>query len=315
MREVKFLRTNAPHWKKFEQLLEQPEKADADELADLYTRLTDDLAWAQTYYPNSETTAYLNELTAKVHEQIYENKKEDKSRILHFWKQELPQLYYKHRQMLTVAFTVFVIALGIGIISELNDPDFSRMILGDQYVNMTIHNIEQNDPMAVYKQEHSMDMFLGITFNNIRVSFMAFITGILASVGTGLLLMYNGIFIGAFLGMFSKYGLVSESLLVVFIHGTLELSAIIIAGAAGLVMGSGILFPGSYKRSTSFKRSAREGLKMTIGLAPIFILAGFLESFVTRYTEMPLLLSLFIIIASLFFVLWYFVFYPRHLQQ
>ncbi|PAU93459.1 hypothetical protein CK503_12065 [Aliifodinibius salipaludis] len=315
MREVKFLRQNAPHWKKFEQLLKQPKKADADELADLYTRLTDDLAWAQTYYPNSETTAYLNELTAKVHEQIYENKKEDKRRILHFWKQELPQLYYKHHLKLTIAFTVFVIALGIGIISELNDPDFSRMILGDQYVNMTIHNIEQNDPMAVYKQDHSMDMFLGITINNIRVSFMAFVSGVLASVGTGLLLMYNGIFIGAFLAMFSKYGLVTESLLVVFIHGTLELSAIVIAGAAGIVMGNGILFPGSYKRLTSFKQSAREGLKMTFGLVPIFILAGFLESFVTRYTEMPLLLSLFIIAGSLLFVLWYFILYPRHLQQ
>ena len=169
--------------------------------------------------------------------------------------------------------------------------------------------------MAVYKQDHATGMFLGITVNNIRVSFLAFLAGLLASLGTGLILMKNGIMIGAFFSLFVEYGLLSESLLVVFIHGTLELSAIVIAGAAGFVMGNGLLFPGSYTRINSFKRSAKEGLKMAIGLVPLFIMAGFLESFVTRYTDMPLWLSLFIIGGSLLFVLWYFVYYPQSIQH
>lgn len=247
MREVKFLQNNASNWEKFEQLLDQPQKANADELADLYIRLTDDLAWAQTFYPQSKTTEYLNELTARVHEQIYKNKKEEKGRIIRFWKSELPNLFYKHRDKLVASLLIFFVAIGIGIISAANDPMFTRMILGDQYVNMTISNIEQNDPMAVYKMDRAMDMFLGITFNNVRVSFLAFLGGLLASLGTGVILMSNGIMIGAFFSLFVDYNLLTESLLVVFIHGTLELSAIVIAGAAGFVMGDGILFPGSYK--------------------------------------------------------------------
>lgn len=311
MREVKFLRKNADKWEEFEQLLDHPDKADADELADLYVQLTDDLSWAQTFYPESKTTAYLNQLASRVHKRIYKNKKEEKGRIAGFWKNELPALFYKHRMKLTAAFLIFVAAIAIGTISAANDAMFTRMIMGDQYVNMTLTNIEQNDPMAVYKMDHSMDMFLGITFNNVRVSFVAFLAGLLASLGTGLVLMQNGIMIGAFFSVFFSHNLLTESLLVVFIHGTLELSAIIIAGAAGFVMGNGLLFPGSYKRSQSFKRSAKEGLKMTVGLVPLFIMAGFLESFVTRYTEMPVWLSVFIIGGSLFFVLWYFVYYPH----
>lgn len=315
MREVKFLRENASKWKRFEHLLEQPQKADADKLADLYIRLTDDLAWAKTFYPQSKTTAYLNELAVRVHEEIYKNKKEEKGRIARFWKEELPVLFYKHRTQLLVALVIFLAAIGIGSISAVNDPMFTRMIMGDQYVNMTLDNIQHNDPMAVYKEDHATGMFLGITVNNIRVSFLAFLAGLLASLGTGFVLMKNGIMIGAFLALFSEYNLLSESLLVVFIHGTLELSAIVIAGAAGLVMGNGILFPGSYTRLQSFKRSAREGLKMTIGLLPLFIIAGFLESFVTRYTDMPIWLSLFIIGSSFLFVVWYFVYYPQSIQH
>jgi uncharacterized membrane protein SpoIIM required for sporulation len=315
MREVKFLRVNAPQWKEFERLLEQPQNADADEIADLYVRLTDDLAWAKTYYPQSKTTAYLNGLAAKIHGQIYENKKEDKGRIQYFWLSELPGLFYEHRNKLLAACIIFMAAIGIGVISAANDPMFTRMIMGDRYVNMTLSNIQQNDPMAVYKDDHAMDMFLGITFNNVRVSFLAFLAGLLASLGTGLILMQNGIMIGAFFSLFVGYNLLTESLLVVFIHGTLELSAIVIAGAAGFVMGNGLLFPGTYSRAKSFKRSAKEGLKMTIGLTPIFIAAGFLESFVTRYTEMPLWLSIFIIAGSLLFVVWYFVWYPYSINN
>lgn len=315
MKEVKFLRQNASRWQEFEQLIDRPRQADADELAELYVQLTDDLAWAQTFYPGSKTTAYLNELAGRAHEKIYRNKKEQKERIIRLWKRELPLLYYKHRHKLLTAFVVFAVSLMIGMISATNDPMFTRMIMGDEYVNLTIHNIEQDDPLAIYKMDRAMDMFLGITFNNIRVSFIAFLAGIVASLGTGVVLMSNGIMIGAFFSLFYEYGLLGESLSVVFIHGALELSAIVIAGAAGFVMGSGLLFPGSYSRREAFKASAREGLKMTLGLLPIFITAGFLESFVTRYTEMPPVISLLIIGGSLAFVAWYFVLYPRTLVQ
>ena len=86
-----------------------------------------------------------------------------------------------------------MIALIIGVFSAANNDSFVRLILGDSYVNMTSENISKGDPMAVYKQMNQVDMFLGITFNNIRVSFFAFMLGILFSFGTAYILFSNGI--------------------------------------------------------------------------------------------------------------------------
>jgi uncharacterized membrane protein SpoIIM required for sporulation len=312
MKEVTFLRKQAPKWKEFEKMLSS-EEADPDELADLFVQLTDDLSYSRTFYPKSKTTQYLNSLAAKVHLLIYKNKKEKKNRIISFWKTELPMTIYKHKQEMSASFIIFMLAICIGIISTANDDTFVRLILGDSYVNMTLENIEKGDPMAVYKKMNQIDMFIGITFNNIRVSIFAFIAGIIFSLGTGLILFQNGVMLGAFQYFFFQQELLFESMLVIWIHGTLEISAIIIAGCAGLVLGNSILFPGTFSRRLSLMIGAKDGLKIVMGLVPIFITAGFLEGFVTRYTGMPVLLSLIIILGSLFFIIWYFVIYPRQL--
>ena len=313
MREVTFLKKNAEKWKQVEAFLSTKKSNDPDKLADLFIQLTDDLSYARTFYPRSKTSQYLNSLTAKVHQAIYKSKKERKERFIQFWKVESPLLFYKHRKKIHTSFLIFFVAMLIGVISSAGDTGFVRLILGDSYVNMTLENIDKGDPMAVYKQMNGVEMFLGITFNNIRVSFFAFTAGLLLSFGTAWILFTNGIMLGAFQYFFHFHGLLLESVLVIWIHGTLEISAIIIAGAAGITMGNSILFPGTYTRRHSFAIGAKEGMKMIVSLIPIFITAGFLESFVTRHTDMPVALSLFIILTSAAFVLWYFIFYPGKL--
>lgn len=310
MREVTFLKKNADKWKEFETFLSSKENINPDKLAALFIELTDDLSYSRTFFPESKTTQYLNSLTARVHQSIYKSKKERKERFFRFWKYEAPLLFYKHRLKIAISFSIFFISMLMGVVSSAGDSGFVRLIMGDGYVNMTLENIDKGDPMAVYKQMNGVDMFLGITFNNIRVSFIAFVYGILISFGTGWVLMSNGIMLGAFQYFFHIHHLLFESILVIWIHGTLEISAIIIAGAAGLVLGNSILFPGTYSRRQSFIIGSKEGLKIIVSLVPIFITAGFLESFVTRFTGMPIYLSLTIIISSAIFVIWYFVIYP-----
>ena len=310
MREAAFVKQNESRWESFEALLKHPERAHPDRLADYFVQLTDDLAYAQTHYPKSNTAVYLNNLAAKVHQAIYRNKKEERNRIVTFWKEELPQLYYEARRPLLYAFSIFILSMGVGALSAAHDDTFVRLILGDAYVNMTLNNIEKGDPMAVYKSMHQSDMFFAITFNNVRVSFLAFAMGLLISVGTGFILFYNGVMLGVFQYFFYQKGLLLTSFLTIWIHGTLEISAIVLAGAAGLVMGNSLLFPGTFPRLESFRRGARRGLKMVIGLVPIFVVAGFLESFITRQTEWPALIKLAIIGGSAFFIIYYFVIYP-----
>jgi uncharacterized membrane protein SpoIIM required for sporulation len=257
----------------------------------------------------------LNNLAIQAHLAIYRNKKDKHNRLITFWKYELPVLMGEVRWQLLYSFLFFTISVLIGSLSTAYDDTFVRLILGDYYVNMTLENIRKGDPMAVYKSASQMDMFLGITFNNVLVSFKAFSWGLVASVGTVYILVFNGIMLGSFQFFFYQHGLLWTSALTIWIHGTLEISAIVIAGCAGLVMGNSILFPGTYARLTSFRQGAQKGLKIIIGLIPIFIVAGFLESFVTRLTGMPDILKLLIIGSSAFFIVYYFVIYPIQLRK
>ena len=315
MREPAFIKQNREKWKRFEEMIGGKWKASPDERADLFIQITDDLSYAKTFYPQSKVTKYLNTLAARAHQSIYKNKKEDRSRIVTFWLYELPYLFYRSHKHLLYSFLIFTLAMTIGVVSSANDPTFVRLIMGDGYVNMTERNIENGDPMAVYKHSGKMNMFLGITINNIRVSFLAFIAGVFLSFGTVWILFRNGVMVGAFQYLFYQKGLFLTSFLTIWIHGTLEISAIVIAGCAGIVMGNSILFPGTYTRLESFRRGAKQGLKIIIGLVPIFITAGFLEGFVTRKTEMPDIFKWLIILTSAAFIVGYFIVYPIWLNK
>ena len=142
MREAAFVKQNEQRWEQFESLLRQPGSADPDALADYFVRLTDDLAYSQTHYPQSNTARYLNNLAAQVHQAIYRNKKEDRGRVSRFWRIELPQLYYEARRPVLYAFLIFLLSMGVGALSTAHDDTFARLILGDAYVNMTLNNIE-----------------------------------------------------------------------------------------------------------------------------------------------------------------------------
>ncbi|MBE9598897.1 stage II sporulation protein M [Pedobacter sp. MC2016-24] len=311
MREALFVKQNSGKWKAYEQL----QSGNPDELADRFVDITNDLAYAKTFYPESKTTAYLNGLASTLHQSIYKNKKEDTNRFLLFWKAELPVLFYAYRRQLLYAFLFFLTFCVIGALSAKYDDTFVRLILGDRYVNMTNENIAKGDPFGVYKQQGEVAMFLMIAANNIYVSLIAFVSGVFLGIGPIYAMLKNGIMLGSFEYYFFSKGLGAESVLVIWIHGTLEISAIIIAGAAGLVLGQGLLFPKTYTRLEAFKRSAKDGTKIALGIIPIIILAAFFEGFITRHTGMPLWLSISILGGSLLFIIWYVILYPYQLNK
>ncbi|SHI63382.1 stage II sporulation protein M [Aquimarina spongiae] len=315
MREAAFVKQNKDKWLKFESVLVNNTIIPPDELSDLYIEITDHLSYAQTFYPNSQTLSYLNGLASKAHQKVYRTKKEKKNRFYTFWVKEFPLEFYSYQKELLIAFLISALFTAIGVYSSATDGAFVRSILGDAYVNMTLENIAKDDPMAVYKQMGETNMFLGITINNIRVALNCFILGVMFGIGTVYMLMQNFIMLGAFQYFFYAKGLLWESARTIWIHGTIEISVIIIAGCAGLVVGKSILFPKTYTRLTSFVKGIKAGLKIVISTIPFFIIAGFLEGFVTRHTEMPDWLALIIILGSLSLILFYYVIYPRQLYN
>ncbi len=316
MREAAFIKKNESKWQRLEQVVTGLDKLSADEASDLYIQLNDDLSYARTFYPGSKVPEYLNGLASRLHHHIYRNQRTPKGRLITFWRQEVPLALARTREQLLLSFLIFSVAMAIGALSARHDETFVRLILGDGYVDMTLDNIRRGEPMAVYGGHDEGVMFLGITLNNVRVALLCFAAGIAVSFGTALLLLYNGIMVGSFQYFFFQHGVLKESLLTVWMHGTLEISAIVIAGSAGLTIGHGLLFPGTYTRGESFRHHARLGLKVVIGLVPVFIIAGAIESFLTRHSlVMQPAVSMSIIGASLLFVIYYFIILPYHAER
>ncbi len=315
MREAAFVKQNKNKWFEFENYLKDNTNFSPEELSNLYIEITDDLSYAQTFYPDSNTTRYLNQISVKAHQKIYKTKKTSGNKIISFYTKEFPKAFYAYRYQLLLSFLVFVFFSVIGAYSASTDQDFVRLILGDAYVNMTLENIEKNDPMAVYKKMNETEMFLGITLNNVRVGFIAYALGFLCGIGALFIGMRNAVMLGSFQYFFAEQGLLWESVRTIWIHGTIEISVIIICICAGVVAGNGIMFPKTYSRLESFARSAKEGLKIVVSTVPFFIIAGFLEGFVTRHTEMPDALAIFIILASFALILFYYVYLPFKLNR
>lgn len=315
MKEAAFIKQNKKRWEEFEKVVKNRQSASPDVLAELFIQVTDDLSFSQTQYPTSRTTTYLNSLAGKVHLEIYKNKREEGSRFVNFWKYEVPKAVYESRRQLLYAFLIFIVAAVIGAISAAKDTTFVRLILGDSYVNMTLENIKKGNPTRVYESQSELMMFISITLNNIMVSFYTFVWGLAASIGSGYFLFTNGLMVGTFIMFFQQENQLAQALPVIMLHGTIELSSIVIAGGAGFVMGNSFIFPQTYSRMDSFKIGAKKGLRIIIGLVPFFIIAGFIESFVTRYAFMHWIIKTAIIALSAALMLYYFLLYPILLKR
>ncbi len=311
MREAAFIKQNKQKWLDFENQIFSNTLSNPDDLSSLYIHLINDLSYAQTYYPQSKAILYLNNLAARSFQKIYKTKKEDTNQLVHFFKIAVPLLMWQYRRYLLYAFTFFGIFVLIGALSAANDDTFIRLILGDSYVNTTLENIKNGDPMAVYKSGSNWGSHLGITINNLRVGLMAYIYGIFGGIGTVYILFRNSIMLGAFQYMFYDQQVFWESVRGIWIHGSMEIFAVVIEAMAGLILGASILFPDTFSRYNSLKRGVSDSIKIVISTFPFTIFAGILEGYVTRYSnDMPNWLSIGIILITLSAITYYYIFYP-----
>ena len=311
MREGLFIKKNKNRWER----VQSESTQDADEIAKDFVQLVDDLGYAKTYYPGSRVTQYINSLASRIYLNIYSNRKEESSRLLNFWKYDVPLTVKKHHTLILVALIIFFVFFFVGFFSASNEPGFVREVLGEGYVSMTEQNIEEGNPFGVYQDPNAFVMFFRIMVNNILVSFIYFFRGIFLGIPSLIALGKESIRLGAFEHMFYVKGLGLQAVTTVLIHGLLELAAIIIACAAGVVMGTSFLFPGTKRRIEAFRQGTKDGVKMVIGLVPVFIIAAFYEGFITRYYKMPMVLNIFILVISALFIIWYFIVYPFRLSS
>ena len=315
MKETSFIEQNKKKWNRFEELY-RSKSNDPEELSDLYMDITDDLSFAQTFYRRRTVRVYLNQLAQKVYTGVHKQKGESFKKFLSVWHTSLPLEIYRSRKNLLFALVAFFVYVTIGVVTTYVDPDFPRVVMGDGYVDMTLENIQAGNPLRVYESDDQMAMFIQITTNNLKVAFLTFFVGFFFTIGTHMLLFYNGVMLGAFQYFFHAKGLLITSFLGIWIHGAFEISAIVLAGGAGITAGNGMLFPRSYTRLQSLQLSTKRGLKIMMSLVPFIIAAGFLESYVTHnYQDLPTWSKWMLIALSFALILFFYVFYPIYVAR
>lgn len=313
MKETSFIHTNQKKWRDFENA---NQSNDPELLSELYTDVSEDLAYAQTFYPRRTIRVYLNQLAQSIFSGVQTQKRPSWKSFLSIWKISLPLEIYRSRKYLQIALFSFLTFVLIGMVSTHFFPDFPRVIMGDFYVDQTISNIEKGNPLAVYQMQEGHSMFVAITFNNLKVAFLTFFLGFFFTFGTYVLLFSNGVMLGAFQYFFYIKGLLITSFLGIWIHGAFEISAIVLAGGAGITAGSGWLFPGTYTRSQGLQIGVKRGLKIMLSLVPFIVMAGFLESYITRnYQLLPEWSKWTLILACFSMIFFTYVLYPIYVAR
>jgi len=319
MRESTFIDKNFKRWEEIESDL----KTDPDEISSDFIDLMNDLSYAQTHYPHSKISEYVNSLSSRVYKKIFLQQKQDKNPFYYFWVKDFPAIIGHHSKILWLSTAIFFTFCILGYVCSFIDTGFIEGILGADYVKMTEANIKKGEPFGVYKSESALNMFLSIFSNNLRVGLLLFISGIFLGIGSFYLTFTNGIMVGAFLSLFIQNNLGTDAIFVIMLHGTFELMGLVLECMAGLILGLSFLFPGTLTRKQAFRKGLSESVKIYIGTIPFTTIAALIESYITYLGKngfettnifVLLLLSL-VFISSWLFVIWYFFIYSRKLTE
>ncbi len=308
MKEKEFIHRNAEKWRSVESMLID-KQVNAYKLYDVLQDNADDVSVARTFFKSRNISRFTNQLTVRI-QQKFGFISSLKSSLTEFYTEKLPYTVYQTRWNFLWAVVFFFVSFLVGYYSSHLDEKFAATVLGPEYTRMTEEFIASGDPMKVYKQSGRLDMTFGIMFNNIKVCFFYFLFGILAGVGSVALMMFEGVRVGAFLNFFARHHLLGEANLTIWMHGALEISAIVIGTAAGITLGTGYIFPKTFSRAASFKKSAQYAMNIFLGLLPMLVVAAIIEGNITRHTGMGQSLRGVFILLNFSAIVLYFGWYP-----
>ncbi len=281
MNRKQFAKQHRSDWKELEQLIStiqrKKNRADGDKIHHFhrtYQKVTQHLSYSQTYFPNEDVTAYLNGLVSKAHNLLYRDQTSSLKQIHYFFSTKFVQLLFDQWKCVIIAMILFTLGGIGGFFAVLQDELHLYTVLPAQIAKAF-------DPTQVGAAEGAVNapiMSAEIMVNNIQVAFLAFAGGITFGILTVYILIYNGIIIGAIAALFWHYGNSYEFWAFIVPHGMIELTAIFIAGGAGLLMGYRLFVPGDYSRGYQLKENAKRSVQLLLGTIPLFVIAGIIEA-------------------------------------
>jgi len=301
MRQAVFEERYAQDWASFQQWLDQHEKAkrvarrgtppallpDA-EVPHAYRRLCQHLALARDRAYSPELVDRLNHLALRGHHLLYGARSHRRSRITRFFLEDFPGRVRAEWPLVTLAAVLFfgpLIAIGVALQAY---PDFVHYLLSPRTIGRVQEMYDPaNRQLGMRASDTNVMMFAFYIWNNVRIGFQCFATGLLFGLGTVFYLVSNGVQIGAVAGHLTQAGFGTPFWSFVAGHSAMELVAIAVSGAAGLKLGAALIAPGNMTRRAALVAASRGAIRLVYGAATMFLVAAFIEAFWSPLTIFP----------------------------
>jgi uncharacterized membrane protein SpoIIM required for sporulation len=310
MRQRQFETAHEREWQEFEQFLDRPKQLPFDpaEMPLRYRRICQGLALASDRHYSPELVDRLNQLALRGHHALYRNRRRQSQRVLEFVIADFPRLVRQEWRLVAAAALLFFGPL-LGLIAVLQAfPEFVHYLLApEQIANFHAMYDPANRRLGTREADSSLMMFGFYIWNNVRIGFQTFAGGLAAGVGSIWFLGANGIVIGAVAGYLTQIGYTETFWSFVAGHSSLELLAIVLAGAAGLRLGQAVIAPGNVSRKAALVAAARPAVRLMYGAALMFFAAAFVEAFWSPLTEIPFRFKITAGVAGWLLLLGYFL--------
>ena len=304
-----FIRERKGEWQRLERIAAKfrpGRSADLtrDELWDLsrlYFAAVSDLSLLKSSQlgqnPDDEVVAYVNGLVIRVHRIVYSRPSGSRwVSVVKFLSTEFPRALARNLVYIGFSAGVMILSALAGFVIGVQEPNFVELLVPDRL----IETVERGDvwfkglyAVAPMASSHLMT-------HNISVTFLTFAAGITFGVGTIYLLGLNGLLLGTIAGLCYRHHLSLQLWSFVLPHGSMELSAIVLSGAAGLILGHALVDPGPYRRLEFLSLRSRDAVTMALGCVPLLACAGVIEAF---FSPSPLPVWLKLATAGVLFAL------------
>ena len=279
------IKNRKPDWERLTALLQRAQRgqlttlseAELVEFGALYRAATSDLALAQRDFPRHNLTVYLNQLVGRAHPFVYRGDPVIWRQLRAFYRRGFPRLY---RELAPFIFAAALLFFGTGIVFyfvTLANPDAANYVLSPRLIGY----IKTGHLWFKDNDAGGETLAALVMTNNIRVAFFAFAGGMLLSLVTIYVLIFNGLILGGVSALMQVYGHAAPLWEFVVGHGVLELSEITMAGGSGLMLGYAVLHPGLLSRKNALIRAAQKSVQLLLGSVPLLIVAGLIEGLVS----------------------------------
>jgi len=295
MNKQGFLRDRRPAWERFESLLARTETSgpprltsgEVSELSELFRALCYDLAQVRSRDWGSSVERYLNDLVVRGHGVFYGAKPSKRGRVTNFFSHVFPRVLRENYTFFWTSAALFAIPMAVSWTLVASDPSLAYRVLPGQ-VLYTMESMYENEPgeqgdgedegeESFERQDAAMAGFY--VRHNVSIAFKCFALGFFLGLGTIYVLLSNGIQIGTVAGYVIAQGHGDRFLGFVLSHSPFELTAIVIAGAGGLVLGHAILAPGDLARVDALRQRGLVAVQLALGAAGMLFVAAMIEGF------------------------------------